>query len=68
MKAVDENTITYEKNGQDYVIDDADTLVFAVGYDSVKINDDRIHVIGDSHKVGNLKEAITGAYEFAKKL
>lgn len=68
VKAVDENTITYEKNGQDYVIDDADTLVFAVGYDSVKINDDRIHVIGDSHKVGNLKEAITGAYEFAKKL
>ena len=50
------------------MIDDADTLVFAVGYDSVKIDDDRIHVIGDSDKVGNLKDAITGAYEFAKKL
>ncbi|MGN1182338.1 MAG: FAD-dependent oxidoreductase, partial [Faecalibacillus sp.] len=68
IKAVDETTITYEKNGQEYVIDDADTLIFAVGYDSIKIDNDRIHVIGDSAKVGNLKDAITGAYEFAKKL
>ena len=29
---VDENTIKYEKNHQEYVLDDVDTLVFAVGY------------------------------------
>lgn len=32
---VDENTIKYEKNHQEYVLDDVDTLVFAVGYNPV---------------------------------
>ena len=29
---VDETTIKYTKNNQEYVLDDVDTLVFAVGY------------------------------------
>ncbi|MCD7808532.1 MAG: FAD-dependent oxidoreductase [Erysipelotrichaceae bacterium] len=68
ITSVDENTITYTKKGQEYVIDDADTLVFACGYDPVKMNNDRIHYIGDSDKVGNLRDAISAAYAYAINL
>ncbi len=68
VTAVDENKITYLKDGQEYTIDDADTLVFAIGYNPIAIDNDRVHVIGDSHKVGNLKDAISEAYELAKNL
>ena len=34
---VDETTITYEKDGQEYHITDADTLIFAVGYAPNKV-------------------------------
>lgn len=63
---VDESVITYSKNGVEYTIDDADTLVFAVGYSPVPVAEERAHVIGDCAKVGNLKDAITAAHEFAK--
>ena len=65
---VDETTITYEKGGREYVIDDADTLVFAVGYTSVPIAYTNMHILGDARQVGNLKDAISSAYEFAKAL
>lgn len=63
---VDESVITYSKNGVEYTIDDADTLVFAVGYSPVPVAETHAHVIGDCAKVGNLKDAITAAHEFAK--
>ena len=63
---VDESVITYSKNGVEYTIDDADTLVFAVGYSPVPVAEKHAHVIGDCAKVGNLKDAITAAHEFAK--
>lgn len=66
--SVDENTITYQQKGQTHVIDDADTLVFAVGYVPIHINNEKIKTIGDSEKVGSLKDAITSAYTFAKTL
>ena len=69
---VDETTITYEKDGKEYHIDDADTLIFAVGYAPNKVEskmvDDRIHFIGDCNKVGNLKDAIQAANKLAKEL
>ena len=65
---VDETTITYEKGGREYVIDDADTLVFAVGYTPVPIAYANMHILGDARQVGNLKDAISSAYEFAKAL
>lgn len=65
---VDETTITYEKGGREYVIDDADTLVFAVGYTPVPIAYTNMHILGDARQVGNLKDAISSAYEFAKAL
>lgn len=65
---VDETTITYEKDGKTYVIDDADTLVFAVGYTPAPAGCGHAHVLGDCDKVGNLKDAISAAYEFARNL
>lgn len=69
---VDETTITYEKDGQEHQITDADTLVFAVGYVPNKVEneavEDRIHFIGDCNQVGNLKDAIQAANQLAKEI
>lgn len=65
---VDENTITYVKEGVEHHIDDADTLVFAVGYTPLKMENERVNYIGDCDKVGNLKDAIGAAYQLAKTL
>lgn len=65
---VDENTITYVKEGVEHHIDDADTLVFAVGYIPLKMENERANYIGDCDKVGNLKDAIGAAYQLAKTL
>ncbi len=65
---VTETTITYEKNGEKITIADADTLVFAVGYDPTPVAIEGAHVIGDCDKVGNLKDAITAAHMMAKTL
>lgn len=70
-----EDTITYEQNGQTHTIADADTLVFANGYhiesdmeDMLKEAGVTYHLVGDGHKVGNLKDAISEAYEITKAL
>lgn len=69
---VDETTITYEKDGKEYQITDADTLVFAVGYAPNKVEneavEDRMHFIGDCNQVGNLKDAIQAANQLAKEI
>lgn len=69
---VDETTITYEKDGHEHQITDADTLVFAVGYAPNKVEneavEDRIHFIGDCNQVGNLKDAIQAANQLAKEI
>ena len=69
---VDETTITYEKDGKEYQIADADTLVFAVGYAPNKVEneavEDRMHFIGDCNHVGNLKDAIQAANQLAKEI
>lgn len=75
VTAVTEDTITYEQNGEEHTITDADTLVFANGYhvdpaieEMLKNTGVSYHFIGDGLKVGNLKDAITGAYNLAKEL
>ena len=52
---VDENTIKYEKNHQEYVLDDVDTLVFAVGYNPVASPIENAHLIGELSKSRNIK-------------
>lgn len=68
IKKVDESTITYEQDGEEHTIKDADTLVFAVGYTPTKVEYENAHYIGDCDKVGNLKDAISGAYQLARSL
>ena len=67
---VDETTITYEKDGQEYHITDADTLIFAVGYapNKVENTEERVHFIGDCDKVGTLKDAIAAGHKLAEEL
>ena len=75
VASVTEDTITFQRDGAEYVIKDADTLVFANGYhidsameDMLKAADASYHLIGDGAKVGNIKDAISGAYEIARTL
>ena len=70
-----ETTITYEQNGKEVTINDADTLIFANGYhvdnaieDMLKEVNVTYHLIGDGHKVGNIKDAISEGYEVARKI
>lgn len=72
---VDETNIWYEKDGQEYCICDADTLVFAAGYrvdpameNMLKEANTHYHIIGDAEKVGNIKDAIHRGYEIAKDI
>ena len=53
---VDENIIKYEKNNQEYVLDDVDTLVFAVGYNPIALPFENAHLIGDCQKEGKKKK------------
>ena len=62
VERVDENSIYYTQKGKEICIDDADTLVFALGYTPTPIENERIIQIGDCDKVGNLKDAIGSAY------
>ena len=70
-----ETTITYEQNGKECVITDADTLVFANGYhvesdveDMLKAAGCFYHLIGDGNKVGNIKDAIQQGWIEGKHL
>ena len=67
VKEVRENTVVYECNGETKTLT-GDTLIFAVGYASAPLHNDRIIQIGDSNKVGNLKDAISSAYQLAVTL
>ncbi len=75
VTGVTEDTITYEQGGVEHVISDADTLIFANGYhvdptieDMLKEANTHYHLIGDGEKVGNLRDAITRAYEVVKNI
>ena len=72
---VETDKIYYVKDGVEHCISDADTLVFAVGYKSdpgveemLKKANVSYHLIGDAHKVGNIKDAISYGYEIARQL
>ena len=75
VEQVTNNQITYVQNQQSYTIDDADTLVFACGYqpdssveDLLKQANITYHIIGDAHQVGNIKDAISEGYQVTKSI
>lgn len=72
---VTNDTIHYVKDNEEHVIKDADTLVFAVGYrpdttmyDELKALNRTCYLVGDANKVGNIKDAITEAYNVTKEI
>lgn len=73
-KAQDGN-IYYEQNGAERVIENVNTLVFAIGYhtdegmeEMLKQTNRPYYLIGDCNKIGNIKDAICTAYEVARKI
>lgn len=70
VERVEEDKIYYQKDGVEYCIDDADTLVFAAGYrpdshmeEMLKTAGASYHLIGDANKVGTIKDAVHAGYE-----
>ncbi len=75
VERVEKDKIYYSKNGQEYCIDDADTLVFAAGYkidpqleETLKACGVTYHLVGDAEKLGNIKDAVTRGYQVARAL
>lgn len=75
LTGVTEDTISYEKDGEEHVIEGADTLVLALGYrpntalaDALTEAGLACHVLGDSKQCGNLRDAIEGGYKAACEL
>lgn len=75
VERVDADHIYYSKDGEEYCIDDADTLVFAAGYqkdpsveEMLKSSGLVYHMIGDAHTIGNIKSAVSEGYETAKNI
>ena len=66
--AVEKDKIKYLQNGVEGVIDDADTLIFACGYQTDMLKELKMsyHLIGDAHQVGNIKDAIGEAYRLVR--
>ena len=65
----------YEQDGIEHVISDADTLIFATGYHVDPTVEEVLkecgcvyHLIGDGHKPGNIKDAISEAWLVTKEL
>ncbi len=75
VERVEADKIYYTQNGETYCIDDADTLVLAMGYrpdsaveEMLKESGVTYHLIGDAQQIGNIKDAITQGYQVAKEL
>ena len=75
MTKAQDGKIYYEQNGTERVIENVNTLVFAVGYhvdatmeEMLKQTNRPYYLIGDCNKVGNIKDAICTAYEVARKI
>lgn len=73
VAAVEKDKIKYLQNGVEGVIDDADTLIFACGYQTDPAFENMLkelkmsyHLIGDAHQVGNIKDAIGEAYRLVR--
>ena len=75
LTGVTEDTISYEKDGEEHVIEGADTLVLALGYrpntalaDALTEAGFACRVLGDSKQCGNLRDAIEAGYKAACEL
>lgn len=72
---VNETSVTYLKDGKEVTLNDVDTVLQAVGYQSDKAIIDVLdkmnlsyNVLGDSNHPGKIKNAISDAYQICKDL
>ena len=75
VDSVTETEINYTQDDVTRTIKDADTLIFAAGYKKNPAVEEMLeesglnyHMIGDAHEIGNIKTAITEAYNLTKDL
>jgi len=75
VESVTETEINYTQDDVTRTIKDADTLIFAAGYKKNPAVEEMLeesglnyHMIGDAHEIGNIKTAITEAYNLTKDL
>lgn len=75
VDSVTETEINYTQDDVTHTIKDADTLIFATGYKKNPAVEEMLeesglnyHMIGDAHEIGNIKTAITEAYNLTKDL
>lgn len=75
VESVTETEINYIQDDVTHTIKDADTLIFAAGYKKNSAVEEMLeesglnyHMIGDAHEIGNIKTAITEAYNLTKDL
>ncbi len=74
IKKVEGNTVYAEKEGEKITFNDIDIIVVSTGMKSVntlekELKDSMpVYIIGDARKIGNAQDAITDAYETAKKI
>lgn len=75
VDSVTETEINYIQDDVTHTIKDADTLIFAAGYKKNPAVEEMLeesglnyHMIGDAHEIGNIKTAITEAYNLTKDL
>ena len=75
MIDVNETSVTYLKDGKEIILNDVDTVLQAVGYQSDKAIIDVLdkmnlsyNVLGDSNHPGKIKNAISDAYQICKDL
>lgn len=75
VERVESDKIYYTQNGEMHCIEDADTLVLAMGYrpnpaveEMLKESSVTYHLIGDAQQIGNIKDAITQGYQIAKDM
>lgn len=75
VDSVTETEINYTQDDATHTIKDADTLIFAAGYKKNPAVEEMLeesglnyHMIGDAHEIGNIKTAITEAYNLTKDL
>ncbi len=70
LSEIKDNCVTVtDKNGKNFDIK-ADSVILSVGYKPAPIakKSGKVHVIGDAHKVGNLRTVIWQAWDIAMKL
>lgn len=75
VDSVTETEINYTQDDATHTIKDVDTLIFAAGYKKNPAVEEMLeesglnyHMIGDAHEIGNIKTAITEAYNLTKDL